>query len=194
MDDTGFPEHLGLPDDYRYKRFLSLSDLPERPPRHCRWCGQQVQGGRRSWCSDECVTDYQVRSWSNAVAHLVFERDQGICSKCGINTKEVFDSYRKHERCLFLDFWHIPRSSRQYRKECRDLMEKMKIDWGPWYKGGNCSRFWEADHIVPVIEGGGCCGLQNYRTLCLACHKAETAKLSSRRAEDRDPQMRLMIV
>ena len=44
---------------------------------------------------------------------------------------------------------------------------------------------WQADHIVPVIEGGGECGLDNYRTLCTACHKAETAKLAKRRADNR---------
>lgn len=44
---------------------------------------------------------------------------------------------------------------------------------------------WEADHIVPVIEGGGCCGLENYRTLCIPCHRAETRKLRSRMRRQR---------
>ena len=46
-------------------------------------------------------------------------------------------------------------------------------------------RWWEADHIVPVIEGGGGCGPEGYRTLCVPCHKAETAKLAARRAQKR---------
>lgn len=33
---------------------------------------------------------------------------------------------------------------------------------------------WEADHIVEVRDGGGCCGLDNYQTLCVPCHKAKT--------------------
>lgn len=40
--------------------------------------------------------------------------------------------------------------------------------------------YWEADHIVPVSEGGGCCGLENMRTLCGDCHNKETAKLKRR--------------
>jgi 5-methylcytosine-specific restriction endonuclease McrA len=44
---------------------------------------------------------------------------------------------------------------------------------------------WEADHVVPVVEGGGQCGLDNFRTLCLSCHRKETAKLLRRRAEQR---------
>jgi 5-methylcytosine-specific restriction protein A len=43
----------------------------------------------------------------------------------------------------------------------------------------------EMDHIVPVVEGGGACGLDNLRTLCIPCHRRETAKLAARRAEAR---------
>lgn len=44
------------------------------------------------------------------------------------------------------------------------------------------SDFWEADHIVPVIEGGGECDLANYRTLCIPCHRKVTAELRARLA------------
>jgi 5-methylcytosine-specific restriction protein A len=40
---------------------------------------------------------------------------------------------------------------------------------------------WDADHIVPVIEGGGECDLTNLRTLCLKCHRASTTDLRKRR-------------
>jgi 5-methylcytosine-specific restriction protein A len=39
---------------------------------------------------------------------------------------------------------------------------------------------WDADHIVPVVEGGGECDLANIRTLCLVCHRQETMKLRAR--------------
>ncbi len=60
------------------------------------------------------------------------------------------------------------------------------------FEGSNLKNFrrargsghlWQADHIVPVVEGGGVCGLENYRTLCTACHKIETALLAGRRAK-----------
>lgn len=41
---------------------------------------------------------------------------------------------------------------------------------------------WEADHILPVSEGGGECGLDNYRTLCIPCHRHATNELRRRRA------------
>jgi 5-methylcytosine-specific restriction endonuclease McrA len=40
---------------------------------------------------------------------------------------------------------------------------------------------WDADHIVPVAEGGGECDLANMRTLCLKCHRAATLALVKRR-------------
>lgn len=43
----------------------------------------------------------------------------------------------------------------------------------------------EVDHILPVSEGGGGCGLDNLRTLCVCCHRHETRKLAARRAEQR---------
>lgn len=42
---------------------------------------------------------------------------------------------------------------------------------------------WQADHITPVVESGGGCGLENLRTLCLRCHKRVTADLAARRAK-----------
>ena len=44
---------------------------------------------------------------------------------------------------------------------------------------------WEMDHIIPVVEGGGCCGLDNLQTLCLPCHKLDTAALAARLAMGR---------
>lgn len=41
---------------------------------------------------------------------------------------------------------------------------------------------WEVHHVVPVVEGGGCCGIANLQTLCLACHRRPTAELAGRRA------------
>ena len=45
-----------------------------------------------------------------------------------------------------------------------------------------CSRktLWDADHIMPVMHGGGECDLSNIRTLCLRCHRTATTALRKR--------------
>jgi 5-methylcytosine-specific restriction endonuclease McrA len=50
--------------------------------------------------------------------------------------------------------------------------------WG--LREGSRKSLWDADHAVPVAEGGGQCDLSNMRTLCLQCHRAATAALRLR--------------
>lgn len=47
---------------------------------------------------------------------------------------------------------------------------------------------YDIDHIIPVVEGGGLCGLDNLRTLCIPCHKKETKILAGRVAKKRRPR------
>jgi hypothetical protein len=35
---------------------------------------------------------------------------------------------------------------------------------------------WEADHVKPVNEGGGRCGLEGFQTLCIWCHREKNTK------------------
>lgn len=165
-----------------------------QPARICRWCGKQVKPPRRCWCSDVCADEMTVRSSPSIARNRVFHRDHGVCSKCGLDTEasrrrqsSLFHSIRWAGGC-FADFYAIFGVCRRYR----------------WEPGGNTRRYagdprsrrtiacrcpacrptipitWEADHIIPVAEGGGCCGLENLRTLCRDCHEAETAALRRR--------------
>jgi len=43
-------------------------------------------------------------------------------------------------------------------------------------------QFWNVDHIVPVIDGGGTCDVDNLRTLCTVCHRQVTARQHKDRA------------
>jgi 5-methylcytosine-specific restriction protein A len=55
----------------------------------------------------------------------------------------------------------------------------------PNIHGRRMGHLWQADHITPVIEGGGECDLSNLRTLCTSCHKKATAELHARLATQR---------
>jgi 5-methylcytosine-specific restriction endonuclease McrA len=61
--------------------------------------------------------------------------------------------------------WKLPKS--------RNALESLLRD----PKEGN---FWQVDHIIAVSEGGGGCGLENLRTLCVPCHDKETEDLRRR--------------
>jgi 5-methylcytosine-specific restriction protein A len=119
-----------------------------------------VSGRRRTFCSNECVHQWRLRSSTSYLRECVFERDKGICAVCRIDT-------HKHRRKVM----RLP-----FAERMREL--KSLIDRGVIHRGRK--SWWEADHILPVVEGGDS-NLENMRTLCIPCHRAATAELRARR-------------
>lgn len=108
---------------------------------------------------------------------------------------------RQKGHCTWCD-GTLPKGSRSWCSQaCR---EEGYVRFGFWHglvkrrdKGvcALCRRFsypYEIDHIVPVVEGGGCCGLPNLRTLCFPCHKQVTKALAGRRAAARRDKKRTL--
>jgi 5-methylcytosine-specific restriction endonuclease McrA len=120
----------------------------------CRWCGGEVPLRRFTFCSAACVHEWKLRTDPGYLREQVFARDRGVCAVCGIDTVVLRNDKRK------LDY----AARRRFEKE-----------WG------TRKHLWDADHIVPVVEGGGECDLSNMRTLCLKCHREATGLLWARR-------------
>lgn len=77
---------------------------------------------------------------------------------------------------------------RDVRKLDYAARRKMLKVWGVREK--LLKSLWQADHIVPVAEGGGQCGLANMRTLCLRCHREATKALMLRLRRGSDSSLR----
>ena len=116
----------------------------------CRWCRTPVRRPRRTFCSEACVHEWKIRSSPWYVRKQVKKRDRGTCRLCGLN---VTKAHREWTRAK------PPATDRVARRLWRSTEPR-----------------WEADHIVPVVDGGGECGLENYRLLCRACHVSVTTK------------------
>lgn len=141
----------------------------------CRKCGGGLSGRRTSWCSDKCVQEALIICDPNFARNHVGRRDHGVCANCCKDTEHLESLFIKWRKRIFA-LWG--------RDKAREWERRwQKKGWPGLYRS-----WWEADHIVPVIEGGGGCGLDNYRTLCVPCHKKETADLARRRAEQRRGQ------
>lgn len=156
-----------------------LRNALNRQRGECTWCGGQVKKPRVFWCSSACITEFNMRCSPAVIGSEVDRRDKGICAICGTDTKETKKAWRELYRALeslhLLDMPH--RRYWDYRKcpcgLCGTLREHRDLTTT------------EADHIIPVVEGGGLCGLDGYRSLCVRCHKAETAKLAARMKQKR---------
>lgn len=107
---------------------------------------------------------------SSRIREQLFTLEQGKCQKCGIDANALYlriQSLQPAERlnALIHANWYIPKGKKALDK----LLQHPKE-----------GDFWQADHIIPVAEGGGSCGLDNLRTLCTPCHQNETEKLRFR--------------
>jgi 5-methylcytosine-specific restriction protein A len=123
----------------------------------CRWCSLEVPAGRFTFCSEYCVHEWKLRTDSGYLREQVHQRDHGICAKCEVNTQAAYAELKRSggaHRLKLLAHWGLKRVSRK--------------------------SLWDADHIVPVVEGGGECDLANLRTLCLVCHRKQTLELRKR--------------
>ena len=140
--------------------WVKRSNLPKGPHGRtlCRWCSQETPKGRFTFCSDRCVHEWRLRTDPGYLREQVFRRDRGVCAQCGVDTEMLRRDKRK------LDY----AARRRFEKE-----------WG--VRGLERRSLWDADHILPVCEGGGECDLSNLRTLCVKCHREATAALRRRR-------------
>ncbi len=120
----------------------------------CRWCNLEVPKRRLTFCSDFCVDEWKLRTDPGYVREKVFERDKGVCARCGVNCEAEWIRLKKLRGGARKRAW---------------------MEWG--LKPNSRRTLWDADHILPVVEGGGQCDLSNIRTLCLRCHRAATAAL-----------------
>jgi 5-methylcytosine-specific restriction enzyme A len=134
----------------------TLSRSPAGRPL-CRWCHMETPRGRRTFCSNACVHEWKLRTDPGYLREKVFERDAGVCVRCGTDTVALRRDMRR------LDYAAL----RRFLKE-----------WG--LRENSRKSLWDADHIIPVAEGGGQCDLTNMRTLCLRCHRDATSALRLR--------------
>lgn len=152
----------------------------------CLACGGDVHQGRRQpsarqgaaasaprddwrFCSHACRIEYQTRTGS-IVRQRLLQLEKGVCALCGINAHELFMSIRA-----------LPPPRR--RAVLHDTPGFKGLSWKSMRRLVSApteGQFWQADHILAVSEGGGECGIDNYRTLCTPCHQEETNKLRSR--------------
>lgn len=107
----------------------------------------------------------------------VYRRDKGICALCGIDTALLGKALHSE--------WGRVSQARTDRERHERAEFRKRYRW--FFRR---RTYWDADHIIPVVEGGGECTLENIRTLCVPCHQQVTKDLARRRASQRRQEKR----
>lgn len=160
-----------------------LTETPFNERGRCRFCGTTPLHGRRtSWCSDDCVDGWKTISDPGYLRWKVRQRDKGVCALCGFDTgRLVRVLHRVAERT-----WRRGASGLASARRVAAWLNQKGFTVGADWKSVayHSVVLWHADHIIPLAEGGTN-AMANIRTLCVPCHKAETAALARRLAEAR---------
>lgn len=170
------------------------AELPKQKAKGlCRWCEKPVPKGSRTWCSEACLEEYKIRAWPGHARYRVEQRDKGVCELCGLSIHKIAASINRHS-------WKLG-NKEDARKFLSRLPGRMTRKWihhnpeatwkGSWWPAVDPRSLWQMDHRVPVAEGGGACGLDNLRTLCIWCHKKETARLRKRLSRKKRKQQEM---
>ena len=159
---------------------------PQRPEGVCRYCEAPTPKGRTRWCSDACNRAVRMLTHAATQRRAVEARDHGVCALCGLDTDALERAFREacYAAILPETSWFLMGRSNPKMRPVFERLDALGFD-------GERS-LWDADHVVPVVEGGGVRPgmtpdevLANLRTLCVPCHKAETRALAARRAKAR---------
>lgn len=147
-------------------RFARGARQPRRTRKEgCRRCGGSVPPPKRSWCSAECIHEHRITTDRRYARSCMEKRDRGVCAKCG----EDCVALRRKVNSI------IPESARA----------AMFAGLPAHRLQDDSLSLWDMDHTRPVAGGGGACGLDNLRTLCLPCHGRKTAREAGERARAR---------
>lgn len=144
----------------------------------------------------------KVRKEGQRHRAAVLARDRGVCAICGVDTVRLWDWIQTiplisaimpttpmTQRSRMLKTWRYGRIDAHTQKAFRRVLGRHRFRaavllgrlWGTVIEHHR-KQLWQMDHVVPVVEGGGGCGLENLRTLCLRCHNIETGALAGRLA------------
>lgn len=137
----------------------------------CLVCNKSLTGRQTSYCSKECW----IRNTPSLIRKLVWKRDLGICAICKIQCDTLKSQVA---RLILIKQTIADRKLAALFSGAIKNIKRIRLQY-------NTGLRWQADHIVPVIEGGGLCGLDGYRTLCTTCHKQVSANLAGRLASAR---------
>jgi hypothetical protein len=114
-----------------------------------------------------CVDEETARFAFPCAREVLSRIFLGVCQSCGLVTTAVRDGARAkstpEERHIYFLNCHVGFWQQLGKGRRRALLEEPDRD----------SHYWEADHVIPLMEGG-LRSITNAQLLCVACHDAKS--------------------
>lgn len=124
-------------------------------------------GDAELFCSGECRHAFFLQRSGGAIRRSVAGVDKGVCSNCHVDCETlcaaVAAAAGRPDRVAAIRRLHP--QMLQFPSLCERVIASPV--------SGN---FWHADHVVPVVCGGGQATLANLQTLCVVCHALKTTE------------------
>ena len=143
------------------------------------------------FCSSKCEKDMKAKASSGAARRQLMKRDRGVCAMCNLDCATLIKRLQSIEKSPepgseAAPVWKEQREQLLCRKEYQSFSSRLsKAMKEALVDKALSGKAWQADHIIPVFEGGGQCTITNLRTLCTACHRDVTAEQASKRKRER---------
>lgn len=191
-----------LPSEFRRRESSRVLKDPDGNVVCSCGCGRRPPKGRRYWFSQECVDQWKSRHDPQYQRVQLLKRDHGVCNACGRDMERAMR--RMGDRFVLLRrydpserFWraqarcgeaqaHVflrslmkswPALKQRLERLRKDRIHRMLLDQYPVHISVS---WWQADHILPVAQGGARSGIDELQTLCHGCHTLKT-KLDNER-------------
>ncbi len=170
----------------------------------CRRCLGPLPHPQAMFCGADCAHEFRIRASPAYARRAVFARDHGVCTHCrldcgmldriitrlrrGTGAGDPVDAGDERDERLAGEETEGAETDRESMEAEQAEGERTAL-WvieklGLGRRKHSCS-LWQADHRVPFSDGGADCGLGNYRTLCLVCHRLQTRELHRRLSASR---------
>uniref|UniRef100_A0A1D2A8V2 DNA annealing helicase and endonuclease ZRANB3 n=1 Tax=Auxenochlorella protothecoides TaxID=3075 RepID=A0A1D2A8V2_AUXPR len=137
------------------------------------------------FCSGACEAAFALKRSGGAIRRALFRLERGVCT----NPQCKLDCHALVTRLQIIE-----KGSAGWEQRRREVLQRLapsflhhgnKTLLDSLIRSAVEGNAWHADHVIPVYQGGGGCGIENLRTLCVVCHKKVTADQAKARAAER---------
>ena len=156
------------------------------------WEGAVLRVHRKSesgegemFCAGPCRALYFGKRSGTSLRRQLFELERGVCQRCGLDCHGLWQNLKSSKSS-----W--PEKLRRMAAESKSAQSAALhtlLSYLTRFDTESQDDFnltegslWQADHILPVWQGGGTCGLENMQTLCASCHSLKTSEETKQRA------------